>query len=342
MAWSAGEIVLPGLGRLLERESGYDFPKTPPKLITLSRNAANQWHVSFVCVEGEGLGARKRTQVMTGKAWADLPKDANGLPTIEGLDMSLPDLGVSNKHGKLGRVRHLKRYARRLRQANKAVSRKRKGSGRWKAACRRLGKVHTRVANVRAATLKQAATTIADRSAIVCVETLQLAFLAKNSRLAKSLYDLGWGEFLRYLDQAMAARGHLLLYAGQFTPTTQACSTPGCGYINRTLKNNLSLRAWDCPKCGTHHDRDVNAANNIQEDAIRIFLESHGAESALSRPLHPELQAFLARGGMTAWGQSTDCQQRRVVVKTTAVKVPKKRERTPKPGRGCMEQPRAG
>ena len=302
VAWAAGEIVLPGLGRILMRESGYYFPKTPPKLITLSRNAANQWHVRFACVEGEVVNARNRRLRSEGKAWADLPKDVNGLPTIEGMDMSLPDLGVSNQHGKLGRVRHLKRYARKLRQANKAASRKRKGSGRWKAACRRLGKVHARVANVRAATLKQAATRIADRSAIVCVETLQLTFMAKNSRLAKSIYDLGWASFLCYLEEAMSARGHLLLYAGQFAPTTQACSTQGCGYINCTLKNNISLRVWDCPRCGSHHDRDMNAANNIQEDAIRRFLESNGAESALSRQLHPELQAFLVRGGMTAWG----------------------------------------
>lgn len=96
VAWAAGEIVLPGLGRLLVRESGYDFPKTPPKLITLSRNAANQRHVSFACVKGEVVNARNRRLRLEGKTWADLPKDANGLPTIEGLDMSLSD-GV--QHG---------------------------------------------------------------------------------------------------------------------------------------------------------------------------------------------------------------------------------------------------
>ena len=72
----------------------------------------------------------------------------------------------------------------------------------------------------------------------------------------------------------MAARGHLLVRAGRFTPTTQACSTPGCTHRNPALKGNLSIRAWTCPKCGADHDRDVNAARNILADGLRRFQAS--------------------------------------------------------------------
>ena len=346
LAWAAGEIVVPGIGRLKVRESGYAFPKTPPKMITLSRNAAGQFHATFVCVEGEGLSSRARRLQQEAKLWNELPKDALGFPAIEGLDMSLPDLVVSNQHGKMGRIRHLEQYARRMRQANKAVSRKRKGSGRWKKACRRLGKLHTRVADVREATLRKAANQIADRSAIVCVETLRLAFMAQNPRLAKSVHDLGWASFHTYLEQAMAARGHLLLHAHPFSPTTQACSSPGCDYRNPSLKgsikNNLKIRAWDCPKCGQHHDRDINAAHNIQNDAIRMFVENPGAESALvSRKLHPELAAYLARGGMTALSPSQDGAESRFIRKGEAP-VSAKRELPPKPAKRRLERQVAG
>ena len=106
------------------------------------------------------------------------------------------------------------------------------------------------------------------------MEDLDLAFLARNRTLAGSAYDLAWGRFVGFLEQAMAARGHLLVRAGRFTPTTQACSTPGCTHRNPALKGNLSIRAWTCPKCGADHDRDVNAARNILADGLRRFQDS--------------------------------------------------------------------
>ena len=334
--WARKEAVIPGLGRIKLRESGYDWPMTPPKLITLARDPSGAWHVAFVCVEGQGLSARRRRLAAASTTWGKLPLDpSTGLPAMEAMDMSLPDLAVSNVHGKLGRTRHWKAYERRLCQANRRVSRRKKGSGRWKKACRVLGKVHTRVAHVRDSGLRQAAQTVADRSAIACVETLKLAFMCRNSRLAKSIHDLGWGTFVTYLDQAMAARGHLLLRAGQFDPTTQACSTPQCGFINRQLKNNLKLRIWDCPRCGRHHDRDENAANNIQDYAISRFMESsNGAESALELcrlGLHPELYQFLVRGGMTALVASSLADRRRTGRVGGGCAVPGKRELDPKP-----------
>lgn len=97
--WSRGEAVIPGLGRIKLRESGYAWPASPPKLITLSRDPAGAWHVTFVCVEGQGLSARKRRLATANNTWGVLPTHPiTGLPTIEGLDMSLPALAVSNVH----------------------------------------------------------------------------------------------------------------------------------------------------------------------------------------------------------------------------------------------------
>ena len=333
-AWASGLLLLPGLGLLRIREHGYKWPATPPALITLSRSAGNAWHVSFVCVQGEARSARRRRLDREGKAWDVLPVDEQGLPTIEALDMSLPDKAVSNVHGKLGRKRYLKTCTRKMRFRNKQVSRRQKGSGRWKKSVRKLGRLHDCVKNERAHENRAAAQTIADRSAIVCAETLKTAFIFKNRHLAQSIADLGWGQFINELERAMAARGHLLLFAGQFDPTTQTC--PGCGLKNPALKGAgaLHIRSWDCPSCGLHHDRDDAAAYNIQAFAIRRFLESYnptGAESVPGiEPLHPELARFISRGGMTAFRRET-VRESHQVQKGLGSAVPGKRGKPDQP-----------
>ena len=153
----------------------------------------------------------------------------------------------------------------------------------------------------------------------------------------------------------MAARGHLFTKAGQFDPTAQACSTPGCGFISRRLKKNLKLRVWDCPRCGCHHVRDKNAPNNIQDYALRSFMESsNGAESALKGDasehtprgaldvgklgLHPALKDVLVHGGMTALVASSLADGRRIGCVGGGCDVPGKRELDPQPIEIRMEQ----
>ena len=340
--WARKELLIPGLGRLKIRESGYAWPATPPKLVTLARSADGSWHVSFVCGPGQARSARQRRLDKLGVAWEPLPFDSlTGLPAIEGLDMSLEDKAVSNVHGNLGRIRYLKRCASLLRFRNKNVSRGQPGSRRNHKAKRKLGALHVNVAQHRQHENRAAAQRIASRSAIVCVETLKLVFMQKNSRLAQSIADLGWGQFLNELERAMAARGHLLLYAGQFDPTTQTC--PACGVVNKALKGAkaLKIRQWGCAHCHTHHDRDLAAADNIQDFAIERFLESFtGAESVPgNRPLHPELAAFIARGGMTAFQRGHSRERRQA--QCLGLEVPVNRGSTPTPS-GPVRNRRSG
>lgn len=333
-AWKAGQLLLPGLGLIRVREHGYKWPATPPSLITLSRSAGNAWHVSFVCVEGEARSARRRRLDREGRDWEALPLDSQGLPALEALDMSLADKAVSNVHGKMGRKRYLKTCASKLRFRNKQLARRQKGTGRWKKSVRKLGRLHDQVKNERAHENRAQAQAVANRSAIVCVETLKTQFMLKNKHLAQSVSDLGWGQFLKELEQAMAVRGHLLLYAGQFDPTTQTC--PGFGFKNVSLKGTkaLHIRSWDCPHCQLHHDRDEAAADNIQDFAIERFLESYsvtGGERVPGiEPLHPDLAQFISRGGMTAFRRET-ARERRQVRKGLGCAVPGKRGKSGHP-----------
>ena len=103
------------------------------------------------------------------------------------------------------------------------------------------------------------------------MEHLNIRGMKKNKKLAKSISDVGWGEFFRQLGYKMPMHGGELRKVPTFFPSSQTCSA--CGYQNREVKD-LSVREWDCPVCGTHHDRDENAAVNILTKALAMKQEA--------------------------------------------------------------------
>lgn len=306
--WAAGEVFVPGLGRLRFRDQGYQsLPATPPSLITVSRGAAGHFYVSFACAPGEGKAARQPGNLyadqQAGRPVAALPLDTTtGLPKCAGLDLGLTDRTVDSNGQKSGRVRHLKRYARNLRTQNKTLARRQRGSGRWLRAKQQLGRTHVRVVNCREAMLRQEARQIVKDNAIICLETIFLGFMLQNRFMAFSAHDAALGLLQQCLVRECAKQGHLLLRCGRFDASTKTCSQ--CGQVNPKL--NLNDRAWTCSGCDTLHDRDINAAVNIRGMALQKAISDlssmpeNGVGVLSSHPLKPELVAFVARGGLTA------------------------------------------
>ncbi|BAZ25906.1 transposase [Kalymmatonema gypsitolerans NIES-4073] len=100
--------------------------------------------------------------------------------------------------------------------------------------------------------------------------------MVRNRKLAKSISDVGWGMFVNFLDYKLKAKEGQLIEIGKFFPSSKRCSC--C--LNVIDELTLDMREWDCPKCGTHHDRDGNAALNIRNEGIRI-LENNGEPLAV-------------------------------------------------------------
>ncbi len=326
--WAKGQVFIPGLGKLDFRDSGYMLPKTAPSLFTLGRDAAGRIHATFVCVEGEGPwageGSLKRQNRLERKALrekrcstsagphglslagalAPLPKDpVTGLPKVGSIDLGLTSRSTTADGKKSGRVRHLKRYARRLRRLNKRLARQEYRSRRWQKTKRDIGRTHTKVTFQRDALLNEEAQSLVQSHAILCLETLFLAFLMKNRSLAGSAADAALGKFQKKIEHEAAKCGHLILRCGQFDASSKTCSV--CKTKNKDLK--LRHRSWTCGECGTLHDRDINAAVNIQEMALLRAI-SHfstvpesGIRTLLPAGLHPELATFVARRGLTAF-----------------------------------------
>ena len=120
--------------------------------------------------------------------------------------------------------------------------------------------------------LKKYERMLADENQVLCMEDLNAKGMMKNHHLAKAVTDASFGEFARLLEYKCAERGRSLVKIGRFYPSSKTCSA--CGHRLDALP--LSVRSWDCPACGAHHDRDVNAARNILTEGKRILSNTEG------------------------------------------------------------------
>ena len=185
-----------------------------------------------------------------------------------GIDFGMETYLTLNTGEKIHHPQPLKQSLNQLRKLNKAVSRKVKGSNNWWRAVRDLARLHVKIANQRKDWHYKRATDLCRRFDTIVTETLNLD--AMKRLWGRKVSDLAFGQFVRILEFKCFKHNRAFLQIGQWTPTTKPCSD--CGHHNENL--SLSDRQWTCPECGSHHDRDVNAAINIlRETALGPSVE---------------------------------------------------------------------
>lgn len=182
-----------------------------------------------------------------------------------GIDVGLKEFYSDSNGNTIANPRILKKLSRKLAREQKRLSRKLPKSMNRDKARVRVARVHERIANIRKDFLHKLSTRLARENQTVAVEHLNVKGMLRNHKLAKSISDASWSEFFRQLTYKTELHGGELLKVDTFYPSSQTCSV--CGYQN-PLTKDLSVREWDCPACGTHHDRDVNAAKNILRHAL--------------------------------------------------------------------------
>ncbi len=228
-----GFLVLSKIGRIRMR---WSCPLAGmPKTVTISREA-DGWYASFSCAE---------VPVQ--------PLPPTGQET--GIDLGLECFATLCDGTMIHNPRCYRKAERRLKTAQRCVSRRKKGSNRRRKAVKLLAKAHLKVKRQRQDFHHKAALRLVQTS---YHEDLQTANMVKNHHLAKSISDAGWSQFLNILSFKAAYAGRSVV-AVPPAYTTQICS--GCGVL---VAKGLSVRWHSCPDCGTSLHRDHNAAKNIQ------------------------------------------------------------------------------
>ena len=190
-----------------------------------------------------------------------------------GVDLGVKSLATLSDGTVVPNPRALNTKLSALRKAQRALSRKVKGSARREKAKGRVARLYARVADVRADAINKATTMIADTYGTVCIEDLHVAGMVKNHHLARSLSDAALGEFRRQLEYKTARTGAVLRVVDRRFPSSKTCSN--CGVVKAKL--SLGERVFNCDDCGASMDRDLNAAINIRvAGSAPETLNAHG------------------------------------------------------------------
>jgi putative transposase len=238
-----GEVYVPQVGWVRIRHSREVEGKT--KSATFKRDATGHWYVALT-TEFEMPNVEP--------------------PTPErpvGVDLGLKDLFVLSDGERVPAPRFARKADRKLKKAQKNLSRKKPGSRRREKARHRVARVHRKVSNQRSDFLHKLTTDLARKYDCICVEDLSTKGLAKT-KLSRSVLDAAFGEFVRQVEYKARWNFKRSVKVGRFFPSTKLCSE--CGALNPNLR--LSDRTWLCG-CGTQHDRDLNASRNILAEGMR-------------------------------------------------------------------------
>ncbi|MCY7333524.1 MAG: transposase, partial [Pseudanabaena sp. CAN_BIN31] len=245
--WRDGQVYLAKCAEPLAIRWSRNIPEgAEPSTITVKLSPSGRWTVSLLV----------DVQIET------LPESPNQI----GLDLGITSLIALSNGEKVANPKTFRAKRRKLRKVQKALSRKKKGSNNRHKARLKVAKVHAEISDARHDFLHKLTTRLVRENQMIAVEDLSVKNMVKNHKLALAISDASWGELVRQIEYKCDWYGRTFVKIDRWFPSSKRCGH--CGHVVDKLP--LNIREWDCPKCNTHHDRDINAAKNILAAGLAV------------------------------------------------------------------------
>ncbi|MFF2133118.1 RNA-guided endonuclease InsQ/TnpB family protein [Streptomyces olivochromogenes] len=248
-----GKLTLAKMAEPLDIRWSRPLPEgSMPTTVTVSRDGAERWFVSLLCED---------------PAVRPLPANSDAV----GIDVGLSHLLTLSTGEKIANPRHERRDRVRLAKAQRELSRKAKGSANRAKARARVARVHARINDRRRDMLHKLTTRLVRENQTLVIEDLTVRNMVKNRTLARAISDAAWSQLRSMLEYKAPWYGREVIAVDRFFPSSRLCSH--CGALAERMP--LGVRTWTCV-CGTTHDRDVNAANNLLAAGLAVSVWGAG------------------------------------------------------------------
>jgi putative transposase len=216
-----------------------------PSTVTVSQDAAGRWFVSLLC--------------------EDVIEQVPGPHAAVGVDAGLDCLLTLSTGEKVANPRHERADRARLARAQRELARRQKGSANRAKARLNVARVHARITDRRRDHLHKLTTRLVRENQTIVIEDLTVRNMVKNRSLARAISDAAWRQFRQLLEYKAHWYGREVIAVDRWFPSSKLCSA--CGVLAEKMP--LTVRSWTC-RCGTSHDRDVNAARNILAEGLSV------------------------------------------------------------------------